>query len=254
MVFVKNITTYINSNGISGFPGLKRLPKHNHTPFSNSTINSDKFFSNPIDSWLDNLSLILHDAKNNSGIKELSKRYGFSVNSINNKTLKELKFGHLQDTRIKVSEIYSKLPQEIKRDADLKNLQDAAKYHDVGKLLIPDKILNKPGKLSEKEWEIMQLHSDLSYELLKNKGLDNKALELIKNHHLLSGRNGANVSKNIKNDINLQILTAADIYSALTENRAYKKALSKNEALEIISKHVNGGIISEEVFKALSKI
>lgn len=67
---------------------------------------------------------------------------------------------------------------------------DAAYLHDIGKVLIPVNILNKAGKLDERETEIMHKHSELGYELLKSTDIDKKTLNLIRNHHQNAKKTG----------------------------------------------------------------
>lgn len=165
-----------------------------------------------------------------------------------------MKKGHLTATRILVAKIYSVLPDEIKQDVNISNLQQAAMLHDYGKVLIPKEILNKKGALTPEEKKIMELHSEFGYELLKGQGIDEEVLNLIKYHHQKPDGSGyPAVSHKFEYGISSQILEAADMYSALTENRAYHDACSKEEALKIIYKEVENGNISQEVFDALKK-
>ena len=162
--------------------------------------------------------------------------------------------GHLTATRILVAKIYSALPADMKSDINLSNLQQAAMLHDYGKVLIPKEILNKKSALTIEEKKIMELHSEFGYELLKQQGVKEEVLNLIKYHHQKPDGSGyPAIDKNFEYSISSQILEAADIYSALTEDRAYHKAYSKEEALEIIFKEVENGAISEKVFEALKK-
>ena len=126
--------------------------------------------------------------------------------------------------------------------------------HDYGKVLIPNNVLNKTVKLYGKEQKIMELHSELGYELLKNKNLDERTLNLIKYHHQNRLGTGYPVkSKNFDYGLESEILNVADKYSALREKRCYKNPLAKYEALEIIAKDVNKGYISQDVYTALLK-
>ena len=77
-------------------------------------------------------------------------------------------------------------------------------------------------------------------------------LNLIKYHHQKPDGSGyPKINQDFEFGLSVQILEAADKYSALTEDRPYHKACTKNEALEIIYKDVENGIISQEVFEAL---
>jgi HD-GYP domain-containing protein (c-di-GMP phosphodiesterase class II) len=92
----------------------------------------------------------------------------------------------------------------------------------------------------------------LSYELLKNSGLGDKTLKLIRNHHQNAKRTGYPwVSNDFNADLNLQILSTADKYSALTEKRAYKESMTPKQALTVIYGDVKEGKLHPFVFKAL---
>lgn len=188
----------------------------------------------------------------NPKIKNIVRTFNPEMN-LNMQELKELLQNHAADTKNITDGIVENLPFALKTRVDTKALDDASYLHDLGKVLIPSEILNKPGKLSEKETEIMHKHSELSYELLKSTGLDNKTLNLIRNHHQNMKKTGYPwVSKDFNVDLNLQILSAADKYSALTEKRVYKEPMSPKEALTIIYQDVKDGKLSPFVFKALA--
>ena len=171
---------------------------------------------------------------------------------VNIRALEKLKHGHLMDTRVTAAKIYSALPQNLKSEVNLMDLQQAAMLHDFGKVLIPDKILNKNGKLTDKEKEIMKLHSELGYELLKEQGVNENVLNLVKYHHQTPDGNGyPEITNDFKPDISSQILATADKYSALREKRSYKDAMTRDEALAVIQEDVTNGLIAPEVYKAL---
>ena len=171
---------------------------------------------------------------------------------INDKELEELKNGHLLDTRITAAKIYSALPKEMKAEVNLIDLQQAAMLHDYGKVLIPDKILNKNGKLTDSEKKVMELHSELGYELLKQQGVNNNVLNLVKYHHQTPKGDGyPNIESDYLSDVSSQIIMAADKYSALREKRSYKEPLDRTEALNIIKQDVQNGAIMPEIFDAL---
>lgn len=212
---------------------------------------SDGFATNPLYEKFGTKAEIESTAKNNPRIREIMEEYDLPV-KVNIEELEKLKQGHMKDTRIVSAQIYSSLPAELKKEVSLPELQEAAMLHDYGKVLIPDSILNKKGRLNDDERKIMELHSELSYELLKNKGLSDKTLNLIKYHHQNLNKNGyPAVNKDFEFGIDAQILNAADKYTALREKRSYKNPLGKYEALEIIAKDVNNGQLSQEVYTAL---
>ncbi len=126
--------------------------------------------------------------------------------------------------------------------ADKKLLEQACMFHDFGKILIPNEILEKPSYLTINEKKIMDLHSELGAELLSSTGMNERVLELIKNHHKPLNEN---------NDILGQILSVADIYSALREERSYKSAMSEKEAFALLDQKAKNGEVSTEVVNAL---
>ena len=165
-----------------------------------------------------------------------------------------MKQGHLTATRIIAAKIYSALPADLKKEANLSCVQEAAMLHDYGKVLIPKEILNKKGALTPEEKKIMELHTEFGYELLKQQGVKEDVLNLIKYHHQKPDGSGyPAVESGFEFSIDMQILEAADMYSALTEERPYHKPCTKKEALNIIYEEVEKGIISKEVFEALKK-
>ena len=174
---------------------------------------------------------------------------------INIKTLQELTGGHMNDTCNIAMGVYSMLSENIKSEVDEATLKEASMLHDLGKVLIPSKILNKPAKLNNKERKIMNIHSTLGYELLKTQHLCPETLTLIKYHHQNLKHSGYPKLAKSDNtsDIGVQIISIADKYSALREARVYRRRLSRLESLMILYKEVREGKILPDVFKALLK-
>ncbi len=188
----------------------------------------------------------------NPAIKRLLGRYKLKPN-IDTKTLKELAGGHMNDTCKIAMGIYSKLSERLKSSVDGKTIKEASMLHDLGKVLIPSNVLNKPAKLNPKERAIMNIHSMLGYELLKTQGIDEETLNLVKYHHQNLKHTGYPViSDNYSiSDIGVQIISTADKYSALREARVYRRKLSRIESLLILYKEVLEGKIHKDIYKAL---
>ena len=217
-------------------------------------LRKDSFNSNPLyDNFVDKNTLT-NIAKNNPRINEILKENDIKLN-VNMPELEKLKYGHLMDTRVTAAKMYSALPPDMKAQVNLIDLQQAAMLHDYGKVLIPDKILNKSGGLNEKEKRIMNQHSELGYELLKDQGVNKNVLELVKYHHQKPDGSGYPViTDNYEpKNVSAQILATADKYSALREERSYKDALNRDEALNIIKQDVQTGTIEPEIYNALEK-
>ena len=215
--------------------------------------NNDGYVTNPLYENFGTKAEIEATAKTNPRIGEILNEYNLPL-KVNDKELENLKNGHLKGTRITAAKTYSSLPAELKQEVNPKDLQEAAMFHDYGKVLIPDKILNKNGELSDTEWAIMRQHSELGAELLKNKNLSPRTLELIKFHHQnKKGIGYPSVNSDYEYGLDSEILAVADKYEALMEERSYKGAMTKEQALAIIEEDVKQGLISQEVFDALKK-
>lgn len=177
--------------------------------------------------------------KVNDEIKNILKKFKIPV-KINMGILNNLVKNHLPQTKEVAIKIADNLPADIKQQINHKALEEATVLHDIAKVIIPENIINKAGSLSESERKIMKEHATLSYELLKNTDLNERTLNLIKNHHSPCS-------------IEEQILSIADIYSALREKRSYKSAMSKEKALAIIGKEVEKGKFHYSIYDALVK-
>jgi len=120
------------------------------------------------------------------------------------------------------------------------NLGFASFLHDIGKSRVPKELLQKPGKLTEKEWEIMKKHTEWGKEIVLEKFHNSnfqRVAEIINQHH--ERFDGQGYPQGLKGDetlIEAQILTVVDAYDAMVFDRPYKKALSREEALAEIKR------------------
>lgn len=185
--------------------------------------------------------------KVNSEIVRILKRFRIPV-KINMKILYGLAKHHLPHTRKVALAIANNLPEQFQSSINQKALAEATSLHDLAKVIIPENILNKNGKLDADERKIMEQHALLSYELLKSTDLDKQTLDLIKNHH-----KAEQFGIEANADINLQILSIADIYSALREKRCYKKEMTREESLMVIQEEVMQGKFCRDIYEALVK-
>lgn len=117
----------------------------------------------------------------------------------------------------------------------LKQLYQAGILHDIGKIAVPESILNKTGKLSPQEYEIIKIHPQVGAQIIeKFPGLQQIA-DIIKQHHeRLDGSGYPQGLKDGEIDFLAQILAVADVYSALTDIRPYRKAYTKTQAIQIM--------------------
>ena len=117
-------------------------------------------------------------------------------------------------------------------------LKLASPMHDIGKVGIPDNILNKPGKLTFEEFEIMKTHAQLGYEMLKHssKPILQAAAIVSKEHH--EKYNGNGYPKGLKGEeihIFARITAVADVFDALGSDRIYKKAWEDKKIFELFN-------------------
>ncbi|MCP2520906.1 HD domain-containing protein [Candidatus Aminicenantes bacterium AC-335-A11] len=119
---------------------------------------------------------------------------------------------------------------------DIKEIGLAAMLHDVGKLFVPLKILNKNGPLTEKEWNIVQNHPiEGAKFLLEAEGITPLAVQVAYEHHMKYDLSGYPKPK-YKKQINIitQMTSISDFYDALVSKRPYRKPLSHEEAIQLI--------------------
>ena len=112
-------------------------------------------------------------------------------------------------------------------DEDVKIVTTCGLFHDIGKLMIPDNIIKKPGKLTDEEYNIIKTHSKLGYDLLKKRKADMHVQYAALMHHEKCDGSGYPLGLTDNQiDWAAQIVTIADIYEAMTAKRVYRGALS----------------------------
>ena len=139
-------------------------------------------------------------------------------------------------------------------------ITDASSMHDIGKIAIPDSILNKPGRLTPQEFEVMKTHTTKGCEILS--GLERLqdqeyvryAYNICRYHH--ERWDGAGYPDGLRGDsipICAQVVAVADCYDALTTDRVYKKAIPPQEAFNMI---LNGecGVFSPKLLECFKNV
>jgi putative nucleotidyltransferase with HDIG domain len=120
-------------------------------------------------------------------------------------------------------------------DHTLKAIEAAALLHDTGKLAVPERILNKPGKLTPAEFETMKLHVDAGADILSSIDFPYPVVPIVRAHH--ENWDGTGYPAGLKGTeipIGARILSVVDCYDALTSDRPYRPAMTDDEALAII--------------------
>jgi putative nucleotidyltransferase with HDIG domain len=123
----------------------------------------------------------------------------------------------------------------IDDELDIKAIEAAALLHDTGKLAVPEHILNKPGKLTESEFEKMKLHVDVGADILSLVEFPYPVVPIVRCHH--ENWDGSGYPRGTSGDdipIGARILSVVDCYDALTSDRPYRRAMSEEAALGIL--------------------
>ena len=152
---------------------------------------------------------------------------------------------HVRHIRIITERLLHRLLEISSRYAITAEQQDliplASALHDIGKIGIDEKILNKPGKLTPEEFEVIQTHSMLGAKMLHDldgfaeQPLLQTAYEIARWHHeRWDGRGYPDGLKGDEIPISAQLVSLADVYDALTSERCYKKAFSHEKAVQMI--------------------
>lgn len=126
--------------------------------------------------------------------------------------------------------------------SDITLISTASSLHDIGKIAIAEEILNKPGRLTAEEFEVMKTHSSVGADILlalpsdqASGPLVRMAFEICRWHHeRFDGSGYPDGLKGNEIPISAQVVALADVYDALTSERCYKKAFSHEEALKMI--------------------
>jgi HD-GYP domain-containing protein (c-di-GMP phosphodiesterase class II) len=138
--------------------------------------------------------------------------------------------GHLERVKKYSSLLASKLSL---KDQAKKILEGGAQLHDIGKLGIPDKVLNKKDKLTKEEFEIMKQHVIIGADILKPLRSMGKLADLVRHHH--EHYDGTGYPDGLQGEqipLLSRILSVADVYDALITERPYKRALTRSEAVK----------------------
>jgi len=170
-------------------------------------------------------------------------------------TALEQKDRYTQGHSLRVSNLAVLIGQEMNLpEEELNKLRLAAVLHDVGKIAIPEAILNKPEALTRTEYEIVKLHPQKSAEIIKGISVLQPIIPIVKHHHERPDGCGYPSGLTLR-DIPLltQILAVADAWDAMTSDRPYRKAMSVEQALQVMKEN-RGTQFSAQVVNALLNI
>ena len=143
----------------------------------------------------------------------------------------------------RVAKIATEIAKEMKLNKKkIEVIRVASLVHDIGKIVIPNEILHKPGNLSRIEWEFIKMHPKVGYNLLKNIEFLHPVAQIVLEHH--ENIDGSGYPEGLKGDeilLEARIIRVADTLEAMTSNRPYRPAFGIDKALEEIKK--NKGIL-----------
>lgn len=173
---------------------------------------------------------------------------------------------HVQNIRRLTLKLLKKLREEkyeecvTLTDEDIENIADASVLHDIGKIAIPDAILNKPGRFTSEEFEIMKAHSAKGGEIIERipdrekRPLFKYAYDICRHHHeRWNGKGYPDGLVGKENKIWAQVVALADVYDALISKRCYKDSFDRQKAVDMI---INGecGEFNPELIRVFAEI
>ena len=169
--------------------------------------------------------------------------------------------GHIERTTVFIKLLIDAMGKhhgykEEMQNWDLESVISSARLHDIGKISIPDSILNKPGSLTKEEFQTMKTHSALGEQIIEQMVsqtgeadfLNNAKLSAAYHHERWDGTGYPYGLSGTDIPLHGRIMAIVDVYDALTSDRPYKKAFSDEEALSIImdgsGKHFDPEIVN----------
>jgi putative two-component system response regulator len=214
---------------------------------------ADDFLTKPVHrpEFLARTKSLLHNKKLNNRLTSIENVLFSLANAV------EAKDRYTQGHTVRVATLAMALGEKIGlTERELEALRIGGMLHDIGKIGIPENVLNKPGPLDPQEWELMKTHSVIGYNICKPLAHSlGAALDVIRYHHekmdqsgYPDGLDGPNIP------ITARIMAVVDIFDALTSDRSYRPALNKEEAVGFLKKEVGEGKLDQEVLTHLLEI
>lgn len=271
----------INLPNMTGFQVKKALESDPHTHLipvifltsinDNSEVtdslgSEDEYITKPVDTTIlaARIKSILHKTKTSifpNPLAEIDqttsfdrfKQWAYSVEMLDDRAI-----GHTY--RVANMTLALSRSLGITDEQTLDNIYKGAFLHDIGKLSISERVMNKPGPLNDEEWDMMRQHPTVAYEMLSSIDLLKDALDIPHSHHeRWDGLGYPNRLTGKEIPIAARIFSVVDVYDALTSKRPYKEAQSELETLKVIhslaGKQFDPAIVEHflENFEAIKK-
>jgi putative two-component system response regulator len=152
----------------------------------------------------------------------------------------------------RVAEYADRIGELMGLDAPTRDeMRRGALFHDLGKIVIPDAILRKPGQLTPEERDVVQEHPVVGHELLSSMRTMRQALPIVYHHHeRLDGSGYPDGISGSAVAMSIRIVTVADVFDALRSERSYRGARSIETAFEILNDGVERGWWDPDVVEA----
>ncbi|MDO8587533.1 MAG: diguanylate cyclase [Armatimonadota bacterium] len=142
--------------------------------------------------------------------------------------------GHSESVTVYAVELGSRLGLS---DPELENLRASALLHDIGKIGMPDSILKKPGGLDQGEWEVVESHTVVGSQILEKIHQLKSIIPGVRHHHeRFDGMGYPNGLLGAQIPLLARIISLADAYDAMVSERSYRKAMTKQQAIEEIER------------------
>ncbi|MBI5417650.1 HD domain-containing protein [Candidatus Poribacteria bacterium] len=232
---------------------ISQVSSRANTLFHPQIVNLFKEISSREEFWLDISSARLYSILMNNGPY---KKFKADINNIF--TISEL-FRNIIDFRSHFTATHSSgvaaaavmLSKKFGfSDYDVKMMEIAGNVHDLGKLSIPNTILDKPDKLSKEEFAVIKSHTYYTYFILNTIEGFNQISEWAAYHH--EKLDGSGYPFHCKDDIlntGARIMAVADIFTAIAEDRPYRKGMSKNGIINILKQFANRNLLEDKIIE-----
>jgi len=199
----------------------------------------------PDPAWFDFLTMIADQAAiaiDNAQLFENLQRSNFDLTLAYDATIEgwsralDLRDRETEGHTQRVTNLTVKLARRMGiPDSDILHIRRGALLHDIGKMGIPDNILHKPDKLTPEEWDIMHQHTNYAYQMLTPIKYLKPALDIPRHHH--EKWDGTGYPEGLKGEqipIAARIFAVVDVWDALTSDRSYRDAWSREKVIEYI--------------------
>ena len=167
----------------------------------------------------------------------------------------DIKDSYTQGHSLRVAKYTGMLAKELGYDEDtVEQYYNIALMHDIGKIGIPDQVLNKPGKLTDEEYEIIRSHTERGYDVLNSISLMPEIVVGAEAHHERpDGKGYPNGLKGDEIPRVAQIIAVADTFDAMYSDRPYRKRMNYDRAVSII-KDAKGTQLADDVVDAFLRL